>query len=357
MVAIKQAPNGTAFDPKCDDSARVSPSKVRRGDNEPKVNFIRKEAQKKAAELLNKVKQRKKKMEEPLAPAMLIPVTVMNNVPLSTQLKLQTVRLPDTAHFRAEESLPSLQSEVAVRSQTGEKTPDKPAMSGQFVREKAPILTVAAKTDTPPYATQQDSDAIPLAALSSEHRDEPTVSKVSAPLLTVEGQKQNDHNTSVNVRQADALPKEAIMTLSTLGRELSSSAAPLVQKNASDQGDEQPFELFTQQPTVQPSSLAESVEIKAPNRTLPEALVTESEAKTGNRTLSYTFTQWKNSPVVTFELSGAGELTAMTTSAEVQQALQENRHLLTSDNPLRFRDDGQNKERREQQQTEQEEEA
>lgn len=49
MVAIKQAPNSTAFDLKCDDSARVSPSKVRRGDNEPKVSFIREEAQKKSS--------------------------------------------------------------------------------------------------------------------------------------------------------------------------------------------------------------------------------------------------------------------------------------------------------------------
>ncbi|CNH38701.1 type III secretion protein [Yersinia massiliensis] len=356
MVAIKQAPNSTAFDLKCDDAARVSPSKVRRGDNEPKVSFIRGEAEKQAAELLDKIKQRKKKMEEQSAPAMLIPVTVMNNMPLSTQLKLQTALLPDTEHFQTGESLPSLQSEVAVQPQTGEKTLAKPIMSDEFGREKAPIRTVAAKTDTQPYAIQQDSDVMSRAALSSENRDKPTVSTVSAASLSAEGQKQNEHNTSVNARQPDTAAKEAIMASSALGRELSSSA-PLAQKKGSAQGDEQPLELFTQQPAVQSSSFAESVEIKAASRTLPEAFVTEGESKAGNRTLSYTFTQWKNSPVVTFELSGAGELTAMTTSAEVQQALQENRHLLTSDNPLRFRDDEQNKERREQQQAEQEDEA
>ncbi|WP_019211429.1 SpaN/EivJ family type III secretion system needle length determinant [Yersinia massiliensis] len=363
MVAIKQAPNSTAFDLKCDDAARVSPSKVRRGDNEPKVSFIRGEAEKQAAELLDKIKQRKKKMEEQPAPAMLIPVTIMNNMPLSTQLKLQTALLPDAEHFQAGESLSSLQSEVAVQPQTGEKTPAKPTMSDEFGREKAPIRTVAAKTDTQPYAIQQDSDvmqqdsdAMPRADLSSENRDKPTATKVFAASLSAEGQKQNEHNTSVNARQPDAAPKEVIMTSSALGRELSSSA-PLAQKKGSAQGDEQPLELFTQQPAVQSSSFAEPVEIKAASRTLPEAFVTEGESKAGNRTLSYTFTQWKNSPVVTFELSVAGELTAMTTSAEVQQALQENRHLLTSDNPLRFRDDEQNKERREQQQAEQEDEA
>ncbi|HFO2534132.1 TPA: type III secretion protein [Yersinia enterocolitica] len=356
MVAIKQAPNSTAFDLKCDDSARVSPSKVRRGDNEPKVSFIREEAQKKAAELLEKIKQRKKKMEEQVAPAVLIPVMTMNNMPLSTQLKLQAAPLPSTEHFQAGEMMPSLQNVVAVRPQTGEKTSAKPVMSGEFIGEKAPISTVEAKTDTQLNAVQQDSDAVPLDALSSANRDQSTISKVSVASLSAEGQKQNDHDTSVNARRPDVVAKEGDIASSALGHELS-TAALHAQKKAPAQGDESPLELFTQQPAVQSSSFAEPVEVKAPNRALPEALVAEGKPTAGNRTLSYTFTQWKNSPVVTFELSGAGELTAITTSADVQQTLQENRHLLTSDNPLRFRDDEQNKERREQQQAEQEDEA
>lgn len=46
----------------------------------------------------------------------------------------------------------------------------------------------------------------------------------------------------------------------------------------------------------------------------------------GGRTLSYTFSQWRNSATVTFKLSASDSLIAITDSAEVQQALLEIQH-------------------------------
>ena len=297
--------------------------------------------------------------EEQLAPAVFIPAMTMNDIAPSTQLKFQASLLPETAHFQAGESLPLMQGEV---SQTVERTATKPVMSAEFVGKKDLTRTMAAKTLTQPDVVQQGSDVIPSAALSLADKYKPVVMKTALPLLSPEGQKQDVPNVSLNAAQLDGMAREANMASSALGRELATAASlaqknDSAQKNGSAQGNELPLEQFPQQLTVQAPSLTNSTEVKAPVRALPEAFVADGEPTIGNRTLSYTFTQWKNSPVVTFELSGAGELTAMTNSAEVQQALQENHHLLTSDNPLHFRDDEQNKERREQQQTEHEDEA
>lgn len=74
---------------------------------------------------------------------------------------------------------------------------------------------------------------------------------------------------------------------------------------------------------------------------------------TGGRTLSYTFSQWRNSPTVTFELSASDRLIAMTDSAEVQQALLESQHWLMTESELHFRE----RQHREKRQSSDQEEA
>ena len=71
------------------------------------------------------------------------------------------------------------------------------------------------------------------------------------------------------------------------------------------------------------------------------------------RTLTYTFQNWKNAPSVTFELAAKTEFIATTYSREVQQALQENRHLLSHERNIYFRQDqGQEREQQHKQQQE-----
>lgn len=55
------------------------------------------------------------------------------------------------------------------------------------------------------------------------------------------------------------------------------------------------------------------------------------------RTLTYTFNQWKKAPSVTFELATKTEFIATTYSREVEQTLQENKHLLSDEKNIYFR--------------------
>lgn len=75
------------------------------------------------------------------------------------------------------------------------------------------------------------------------------------------------------------------------------------------------------------------------------------------RTLTYTFHQWKNTPSVTFELATKTEFIATTQSREVQQTLQENKHLLSGEKNIYFRQeqDGGQQHRQQQEQHQQEE--
>lgn len=391
MVAIKQAPISPSFDLKGDDSAQTSPSAVRRGDSEQRVNSVRGEAQKKAKELLDKLlldktKQRKKQGEQQPALALLVPAMVINSQPLSAPLKLHLAQPPAAEHLLAGEVLapmpeamvPMQKVMVPTQKVTVEQPPAvqetaaKPATLAKLVGEKEPATRVAERKNglvvaealIRPNVIPQGNGESQLAALSSTTRENPAMLKVSVPTFSTEGDKAAMPHTPVSTLAPDmprVVTRDALFAAAESGRE-SASSAPFADKKESAQGDERPLGGVTPPSTTPAATFSDAVEIKAPPQTLPEGGIAEGmmakgEPMTDRRTLSYTFTQWKNSPMVTFELSGAGELTAMTASAEVQQALQENHHLLASENPLHFRDDEQNKERRHQQQPEQEDEA
>ncbi|HGN1706431.1 TPA: hypothetical protein ACKRTE_002304 [Providencia rettgeri] len=68
------------------------------------------------------------------------------------------------------------------------------------------------------------------------------------------------------------------------------------------------------------------------------------------RTLTYTFHQWKNTPSVTFELATKTEFIATTQSREVQQTLLENKHLLSGEKNIYFRQDQEHGQQHRQQQ-------
>ncbi|CNK52383.1 type III secretion protein [Yersinia enterocolitica] len=373
MVAIKQAPISTSLDLKGDDSARIASSTIRRGESEQRVSSVRGEAQKKAAELLDKLlldktKQRKKQGEEQPALALLVPAMVINPLPLTAPVTLHFVQPLVSEQAPAGEVLAPMPEAVAERSSRGEETPAKPNTLAKLDGEKVPTQVVdkksglvVADTFTRPNVIPQVNSERQLAALSSANGDNPVMLKVA---VSAEGDKAAMPHTPVSTLAPDmprVVTRDALFATAESGRE-SASSAPFADKKESAQGDERPLGLVTQPSTTPAATLSDAVEIKTPPQTLPEGMVAEGMMAKGepmmeHRTLSYTFTQWKNSPMVTFELSGAGELTAMTASAEVQQALQENHHLLESENPLHFRDDEQNKERRGQQQSEHEDEA
>ncbi|MEX6209789.1 hypothetical protein AB6G58_06485 [Providencia huaxiensis] len=74
------------------------------------------------------------------------------------------------------------------------------------------------------------------------------------------------------------------------------------------------------------------------------------------RTLTYTFQQWKNAPSVTFELATKTDVIASTYSREVQHVLQDNKHLLSSEKNIYFRQEqerGQHDQQQKQRQQEQ----
>ncbi|CNK33644.1 type III secretion protein [Yersinia mollaretii] len=384
MVAIKQAPISTSLDLKGDDSARIASSTIRRGESEQRVSSVRGEAQKKAKELLDKLlldktKQRKKQGEEQPALALLVPAMVINSQPLSAPLKLHLAQPPAAENLLAGKVLaPMPEAMVPTQKVTVEQPPAvqetavKPATLAKLVGEKEPAMMVAERKNglvvaealIRPNVIPQDNGESQLAALSSTTRENPAILKVSVPTVSAEGDKAAMAHTPLPTPAPDmprVVTRDALFNTVESGRE-SASSAPFADKKESAPGDERPQGGVTQPSTTPAATLSDAVEIKAPPQTLPEGMVAEGmmakgEPMTEHRTLSYTFTQWKNSPMVTFELSGAGELTAMTASAEVQQALQENHHLLESENPLHFRDDEQNKERRGQQQSEHEDEA
>ncbi|MDN0112194.1 SpaN/EivJ family type III secretion system needle length determinant [Yersinia mollaretii] len=382
MVAIKQAPTSTSLDLKGDDSARISPSAIRRDDNEQRVSSVRGEAQKKAAELLNKLlldktKQRKKQGEEQLAPALLVPTMLINSLPQSAPVKLHFAQPLVSEQAPAGEVLAPISEAAAERPQAVEVAPTKSIsleknitlakLGGENV--PTPVVdkkssVVVADTFTRPNVIPQESGDQPLVGLSPVAGENPVMLNTSVPTFSAEGDKAAMAHTPLPTPAPDmprVVTRDALFNTAESGRE-SASSAPFADKKESAQGDERPQGVVTQPSTTPAATLSDAVEIKAPPQTLPEGMAAEGmmakgEPMTEHRTLSYTFTQWKNSPMVTFELSGAGELTAMTASAEVQQALQENHYLLESENPLHFRDDEQDKERRGRQQSEQEDEA
>lgn len=88
--------------------------------------------------------------------------------------------------------------------------------------------------------------------------------------------------------------------------------------------------VLPRSPTVVAQKVSEMIEHSAVSNQIPAH-------ENAPKTLTYTFHQWKNAPSVTFELTNKTEFVATTHSHEVQQTLQENKYLLSSDKDIYFR--------------------
>lgn len=131
------------------------------------------------------------------------------------------------------------------------------------------------------------------------------------------------------------------------------------------QSNRVPMEIgvMTQTSTQVPTTIQESTSISQQvEKWIEHSAAIENAQLNENkpRTLTYTFQQWKNTPSVTFELATKTDVIATTYSQEVQQILQDNKHLLHGEKSVYFRhDQGQEHGRqhsRQQEQHQQEEE-
>lgn len=363
MVAIKQVANSALPDIRKDEPAAVSRPAMLRGDNAQAVKSVQQEVQKKMTELLAKAKQRKKQAEEQLAPAQFSPVITTSSMPLNKQLALphitpqpKQVSIPSTlaqGHEVAEQ--PKVMAERRAKP-----VPVADKASGVVVTE---VLTKLTETLTQSQAITRDNNEQPLPGLISATRDKPEMPMASVSSSRGRSEEKSDTSFSQDMTDRSHSAVEQPVVVSSESVRESTPSFPLAEKKESTLGDDQIQLLATQQLSTQPlvtpaSTVTQPEEVK----TMPQAEVperAESEPTAGRRTLSYTFSQWKNSPTVKFELSNAGELTALTNSVEVQQALQDNHHLLASENPLHFGEERRDEEheRRGQHQSEQEDET
>ena len=370
MVAIKQVASSALPDIRQDETAAASRPVMPRNDNGQAVKSVQLEVQKKMTELLAKAKQRKKQAEEQLAPSQFAPVITTSSMPLNKQLALPNIA--------PQPEWVSLQKQGALAQ--GNESTEQPQV---MVESRAKPVPVAGKASegvatevvsklgeilTQSHGIPRDNGEQPLAGLILATSDNPEMPMVAVPSSIRAGNKEEMSDTPVSQNVSDvsgSAVKQPIVASSESLRE-STSSLPLAEKKESTLGDDQAPLPMTQQLAGQPlATPATTVTQPEEVKTTPQSVMTavperaESEAIAGRRTLSYTFSQWKNSPQVTFELSKAGELTATTNSVEVQQALQDNHHLLESENPLHFREERreEERERRGQQQSEQEDET
>lgn len=363
MVAIKQVANSALPDIRNDEPAAVSRPAMLRGDNGQVVKSVQQEVQKKMTELLAKVKQRKKQAEEQLAPALFSPPMTANSMPLSKQMALPNIA-PQPKQVSIPKPSTSAQGhEVAEQPQAVKEIPAKPITdkaSGVVVTE---VLTKLSEALTQSQGIARDNREQSLPGLISATRDKPEMPMASVSSSKGRSEERSDTYFSQGMTDRSHSAVEQPVVVSSEPARESTSSFPLAEKKESTLGDDQMQLLATQQLAAQPlatptPTVTQPEEVK----TMPQAEVSEraeSEPTAGRRTLSYTFSQWKNSPTVKFELSNAGELIALTNSVEVQQALQDNHHLLTSENPLHFGEERRDEEseRRGQHQSEQEDET
>ncbi|WP_145554759.1 SpaN/EivJ family type III secretion system needle length determinant [Yersinia canariae] len=359
MVAIKQAANSALPDIRKDESTAISRPAMLGADNGQAVTFVQQEAQKKVMQLLAKAKQRKKQAEEQLVSSAFSPMILINSMPVSTQLVLPNMaQLPDSTPVQK----PSVWAQgygIVEKPQAPEKTEEKLAVVTESVGEKnQPALlahavvdcvshSVAPEVKLQPNMTQRDNSGQPLSHSTSERLNNLEI-PVAAVFSTADGHKEGQSYPT------------AYESTPVVSPESQSELPPLETKENALVPD-QAFVPAMPQPVAQTPTVTQPEVVKAAPATFisapPESAATEAKLTVEHRTLSYTFTQWKNSPVVTFELSRAGELTAMTSSAEVQHALQDKHHWLASENSLQFRDEQHDEPRRGQQHPDQEDET
>ncbi|MBX9498070.1 type III secretion protein [Yersinia enterocolitica] len=374
MVAIKQVANSALPDIRQDEPAAVPRPVMLRGDNGQAVKSVQLEAQKKMTELLAKAKQRKKQAEEQLAPLQFTPVITTSSMPLNKQMALPNMAQQSESVSLQKQGALAQGNESTEQPQVMAKSRAKPvpvSVTGKASEEVATeVVSKLSEALTQSHDIHRDKDKL-LPGLIAATRDNPEMPMVVVPSSIRTGNKEEMSDAPVSQNVSDvsdrsgSAVKQPIVASSEPLRE-STSSLPLAEKKESTLGDDQTQLPMTQQlagqPLApQPPTLTQPEEAKTTHQAVMAAVpeLAESEAIAGRRTLSYTFAQWKNSPVVTFELSKAGELTAITNSVEVQRTLQDNHHLLESENPLHFREERreEERERRGQQQSEQEDET
>ncbi|MFM1346752.1 SpaN/EivJ family type III secretion system needle length determinant [Yersinia proxima] len=375
MVAIKQVTHSASTDIRTDEPAAVSRPEKLRSDNGQVVKSVQQEVQKKMAELLARAKQRKKQAEEQLSPSVSAPMMMVNSIPmpLSKQMALPNIA-QQTGRVSAQKPDASQKLNASVQGHESAEQPlarvetrAKPVVDKLSGVVTADVLTKLAETLTQPNVIPKSHAEQPqprLVATTRDNPEKPTISVASSGAIRTEHKEEKSY-TSVSQDMPDmsrSAVEQPMVVLSELEGE-STPSLPLAEKKESTLSSDRSPVFANQQMAAQPLAtqapmVTQPEEVKTTAQTVMAAMPerAESEPTTGRRTLSYTFTQWKDSPTVKFEVSTAGELTAMTDSVEVQQALQNNHHLLESENPLYFRDEQQDEQRRGQQQSEQEDE-
>ncbi|MBS3050409.1 hypothetical protein [Enterobacter mori] len=327
---------------------------------------IRKAANKKMEQLMNNKEQqpsRKKYPDELLQIYQALQAAIPGNVADGGALNLnfslvQQTLTAGTRHkwmaevtqsLSVEERLPASEGKVLRCSQDtvdGEKIenillrrePERPIVPGTL----APQLVVAQKDASTFLASQRtvdaDSTLLPVLTSGVSIREAANVQRKLTD-IRLENVRYGETGKKVVPQQSEELSGKA-------------NEQPPLQVNASLVVSSAP------QPMASPlSEIAHSAQASLPVAGAENAISAAiGEHPPGLRTLSYTFTQWRSRPAVTFELSTTEGLIATTSSPDVQQALQDNRHLLTTESPLRFHDEEREEQRRQHQNGHNEEE-
>ncbi|MGE4802470.1 type III secretion system needle length determinant, SpaN/EivJ family [Yersinia hibernica] len=359
MVAIKQVASSALPDIRKDEAAARPWQAMLRTDSEQTVTSIQQEAQKKMAQLLAKAKQRKKQAEEQLASSAFSPMTQMNSTPLSTRLALPNIaQLPDSKPIQQPNAW-GQGFETVEQPQISENKENK-ENKGAIGDNGQPALPARAAVDSVSRIVAPEGQSR-VNIIQSDNSEQPlspphNLEMQTAPASSAtDGQKEGQFSPA-----ADQNPPSVVESMPLASSE-SRSELPRLDIKENAFGPEQTLLPIAPQTAVQSPTVTQSEGVKSAPSTFPsaapESAATEVKSAAEHRTLSYTFTQWKNSPVVTLKLSRAGELTAMTNSVEVQHALQDKHHWLASENSLQFRDEQHDEARREQQHPDQEDET
>ncbi|MHA0902019.1 SpaN/EivJ family type III secretion system needle length determinant [Enterobacter ludwigii] len=326
---------------------------------------IHKAVQKKMEQLVNKEQQpsRKKKTDELLQMYQAAQVAISDKVADVAALNLNFSPVQQTLtagthqtwialvpqSLSVEERLPASEGKALRGSQD---TVDGEKIENALLRREPERPNIPATVAPRPVAAQKDASTF-LAPQHTEDADSTLLSFLTSGMSKKESATVQPKLTDIrlqDVRYGETGKKVVSQQSEELSRKANEQTP--VQVNAPLRAS------LTSQPLASP--LSESTHSTQTSLPLPGAenviSAAVGEKLPGLRTLSYTFTQWRNSPAVTFELSPTEGVIAITSSPDVQQALQDNRHLLTTESPLRFHDEEREEQRRHQQQRQNEEE-
>lgn len=340
MAVIKTVSNSTAFDNKFDELSQVSRPAQLQMDHMQAMASIQKAIKKAAEELANEKRHKKPAKQLP------IPVNLaMMLTKLPPDLLLGKLHLSNGGGLQK----PWISSVVPATPVTdGLTQPELRVEASAKNRIISPDERMQKQKER--IATSKEADLTAMPSLSLEQENaisvDPSLMLISSTLAG-KGTEQQPRSTLPQVVEhheiTPALPSVAgDVAIDIAIPESERSLNPLVEQK--EPGDK-PTPLVTSPVFSSLSSqTVPATEIKPEPQTLPEALAEPLDTKGGTapaeggvRTLSYTFNQWPNRPMVTFTLPTGSELIAITDSADVRQALQENQQWLTTENTLHFR--------------------